>query len=76
MLLAGLRPIAESQKESALKHMFNYFNHNKDLLGKIKEPDVDVSVEKDDYIMTGKIDLLKGEEGKLEILDFKNPTRA
>ncbi len=71
LLLAGLRPIAKTQKEAALKHVINYFNQNKDLLQKIRETEVDVSVEKEDYIITGKIDLLIGEGGKLEILDFK-----
>jgi DNA helicase-2/ATP-dependent DNA helicase PcrA len=32
---------------------------------------VDVSLEKDDYILTGKVDLLIGGDGKLELLDFK-----
>jgi DNA helicase-2/ATP-dependent DNA helicase PcrA len=30
-----------------------------------------VSLEKDDYILTGKIDLLMGDDGRLELLDFK-----
>jgi len=34
-----------------------------------------VSVEKDDYILTGKIDLLMGGDGKLELLDFKTSER-
>ena len=71
LLLAGLRPIAKTQKEVALKHVINYINQNKDILRKIKETEVDVSVEKEEYIITGKIDLLMGEEEKLEILDFK-----
>ena len=32
---------------------------------------VDVSVEKDGYILTGKVDLLLGGDGSLELLDFK-----
>lgn len=71
LILSGLRPIAKTQKEAALKHVINYFNQNKDLLSKVIETEVDVSVEKDEYIITGKIDLLLSEEGKLEILDFK-----
>jgi DNA helicase-2/ATP-dependent DNA helicase PcrA len=35
------------------------------------ETEVDVSVEKDDYILAGKVDLLLGGDGKLELLDFK-----
>jgi len=49
----------------------NYFNQNSDLLSRIYETEIDVSVEKDDYIITGKIDLLLGKDGKFEVLDFK-----
>jgi len=71
LLLSGLRPIAQTQKESALKQVMNYFNQNSDLLSRIYETEIDVSVEKDDYIITGKIDLLLGKDGKFEVLDFK-----
>lgn len=36
---------------------------------------MDVSVEKEQYILTGKIDLLLGGDGRLELLDFKSQTR-
>jgi DNA helicase-2/ATP-dependent DNA helicase PcrA len=36
---------------------------------------VDVSVEKDNYILIGKVDLLLGGDGKLELLDFKSQPR-
>src|SRR5437016_12877760 len=39
------------------------------------ENEADVSVEKDDYILTGKIDLLMGGDGRLELLDFKTSPR-
>ncbi|HAF07121.1 MAG: UvrD/REP helicase [candidate division TA06 bacterium 32_111] len=71
LLLAGLRPISKTQKEMALKQVINYFQQNQDLLKKIKETEVDVSVEKEDYIITGKIDLLMDERNEFEILDFK-----
>ena len=32
-------------------------------------------VEKDDYILVGKIDLLLGNDGRLELLDFKSQKR-
>jgi DNA helicase-2/ATP-dependent DNA helicase PcrA len=71
LLLAGLRPISQTQKEVALKQVINYYQQNKDILNCVVEIEVDVSLEKEDYIITGKIDLLLSEEGKFEILDFK-----
>lgn len=44
---------------------------NKDLMERIVETEVDVSVEEEEYIILGKIDLLLGKDNKLEILDFK-----
>lgn len=71
LLISGLRPISKTQKEMALKQIINYFHQNQDLLIKIKEIEVDVSVEKEDYIISGKIDLLMNEANEIEILDFK-----
>ena len=39
------------------------------------DTEVDVSLEKDDYILAGKVDLLLGGDGKLELLDFKTSPR-
>lgn len=75
LVLARLRPLSKTAKELALKHVINYFNQNKDILSRIKETEIDVSVEKEDYIITGKIDLLIGEDNKLEILDFKTQSK-
>src|SRR5713226_819929 len=42
---------------------------------RVIETEVDVSVEKDGYILTGKVDLLLGGDGRLELLDFKTSPR-
>ncbi|HEY9385802.1 MAG TPA: PD-(D/E)XK nuclease family protein [Nitrososphaeraceae archaeon] len=56
-------------------HILDYFNQNYDNLNRIVETEVDISIEKDGYILTGRIDLLLGNDGKLEILDFKTQQR-
>jgi DNA helicase-2/ATP-dependent DNA helicase PcrA len=72
LLLKGLRPIAQKYKESALKQIMSYFSQNVgDLLGRIYKTEFDVSVEKNDYIITGKIDLILKKNGKFEIFEFK-----
>ena len=38
----------------------------------IKEAEVEVSLVKEDYILKGKIDLVKGENGTVELVDFKS----
>ena len=55
--------------------MLNYFHQNQAEMRRVIETEVDVSVEKDGYMLAGNIDLLMGEDGKLEILDFKSSQR-
>ena len=75
LTLADVRPIGDAAKESAFQQVVNYFRQNQDEMRRVIETEVDVSVEKDDYILTGKIDLLMGGDGKLELLDFKTAER-
>ena len=42
---------------------------------RVVEREVDVALEKDDYILAGKVDLLLGGVGKLELLDCKTSPR-
>ena len=71
LLAIGMRPLAQNLKELAYAHVLNYFTQNYSELSRVIDTEVDVSVEKEGYILTGKIDLLTGEDGKLEVLDFK-----
>lgn len=71
----GVRPIGQKQQEEAFAQVTNYHRHNQEEMQRILETEVDVSVEKDQYILTGKIDLLLGGDGKLELLDFKSQPR-
>jgi len=71
LCLADVRPIGQQARDSAFNQVLNYFNQNQDEMKRVIETEVDVSVEKDDYILTGKVDLLMGGDGRLELLDFK-----
>ena len=53
----------------------HYFLQNQEEMQRVIETEVDVSVEKDGYILTGKVDLLLGGDGRLELLDFKTSPR-
>ncbi len=71
LLAGGYRPLALKSKEGALRHVLTYFQNNKDLIKRVIQTEIDVSYEKDDYIINGKVDLLLGKDEKLELLDFK-----
>lgn len=73
--MSDVRPIGETAKEAAFKQVMNYFRQNQDEMTRVVETEVDVSVEKGDYILRGKIDLLMGSDGRLELLDFKTSPR-
>lgn len=71
----GIHPLGQKQKEIALSHVLNYFKNNQDSLKRIVETEVDITVEKDTYYLTGRVDLIRGKDGKLELVDFKSQER-
>lgn len=73
--MSDVRPIDPQAKESAFTQVTNYFRQNRDEMRRVIQTEVDVSLEKDSYILTGKVDLLLGSDGKLELLDFKTSPR-
>ena len=75
LLVRGLRPIGPKQRQEALSQVINYFKQSREDFDRIVDTEVDVSVEKEDYILTGKVDLLLGGDGNLELLDFKSQPR-
>ena len=75
LMLGDVRPVGETAREAAFRQVMNYFNQNHAELSRVVETEVDVSVEKEGYILTGKVDLLLGGDGRLELLDFKTSPR-
>ena len=75
LALSDVRPIGDQARDGALKQVLNYFNQNRDEMCRLIQTEVDVSLEKDGYILSGKVDLLLGGDGKLELLDFKTSPR-
>ncbi len=75
LVASDVRPIGDAARESALAQVLNYFHQNRDEMRRVIQTEVDVSLEKDGYILAGKVDLLLGGDGKLELLDFKTSPR-
>lgn len=63
--------LAGPQREAALKQVLRYMERQHDDWSKIQQAEVDVSLVKPDYIIEGKIDLIRGEGDTVEIVDFK-----
>jgi DNA helicase-2/ATP-dependent DNA helicase PcrA len=75
LCLSDVRPIGDTAREAAFQQVMNYFHQNQDEMRRIIQTEVDVSLEKDGYLLRGKVELLMGGDGTLEILDFKTSPR-
>lgn len=62
---------SESSLKVVRKNIQNYVDYAKDDWQKVKEAEVPVTLQKEDYILEGKIDLVRGSNNTYEILDFK-----
>lgn len=71
----GIHPLSQAQRDAALKHVLTYFRNNQDFIRRVIETEVEITVEKKDYYLTGILDLILGEGGTLDIVDFKAQLR-
>jgi len=75
LCMSDVRPIGDRAREGAFDQVMNYYTQNAALMQRIIQTEVDVSLEKEGYILSGKVDLLLGGDGRLELLDFKTSPR-
>ena len=75
LCLSDVRPIGDKARNAAFSQVLSYFRQNREEMCRVIQTEVDVSLEKDGYILAGKVDLLLGGDGKLELLDFKTSPR-
>lgn len=59
------------QKALALQDVLRYYNRHDGDWSRVKEAEVDVSLVEDEYILSGTVDLIEGQGGTVEIVDFK-----
>lgn len=64
--------LAAPQRDAALKQVLRYAERQHGNWDSIQQAEVEVSLVKPDYIIEGKIDLIKGEGNTVEIVDFKS----
>ncbi len=64
--------LAPPTQKAALRHIINYFEREQRHFDRLKEAEVDVSFVQDNYILKGTIDLIRGENNTVELLDFKS----
>lgn len=64
--------LAPSSLKAAVNHVLRYFNREQKHFDRLQEAEVDISLVKDAYILTGSVDLIRGEGGTVELIDFKS----
>lgn len=62
----------QAQQDSLLNQVLRYRDNQSNRWHLIKEAEVDVSLVKEEYILKGTIDLIEGEHGTVELIDFKS----
>lgn len=64
--------LAPSSQQAALLHVLRYYERENGNWDRIKEAEVEISLVKDQYILKGSVDLIRGEQDTVEIIDFKS----
>jgi DNA helicase II / ATP-dependent DNA helicase PcrA len=60
------------QQRAALQQVKRYIDMHRGDWKKVKEAEVEISLVKENYILKGTIDLIRGENEMVEIIDFKS----
>jgi DNA helicase-2/ATP-dependent DNA helicase PcrA len=64
--------LAPRSQQAALLHVLRYYERENGNWDRIKEAEVEISLVKDEYILKGNVDLIRGENETVEIVDFKS----
>lgn len=72
----GIHPLAPSQRDEAFEHVARYLRLNRNNLHNVIETEIEVMLEKPDYVLDGRVDLVRGVDDKVEMVDFKAQKRV
>ena len=64
--------LSSGGQRAALEHVLRYARRERRTWDHLRETEVKVSLVKDSYLLTGHVDLIRGEDGTVEIVDFKS----
>ena len=64
--------LSSGGQQAALDHVLNYAHRERRTWDRLRETEVEVSLVEDSYLLKGHVDLIRGEGGTVEIVDFKS----
>ena len=59
-------------QKAALEHVLKYASRERDTWDRLRETEVAVSLVKEGYLLKGHVDMIRGEDDTVEIVDFKS----
>lgn len=71
----GIHPLAPSQRDAAFTHVIRYLKANQESLDRVLDTEVEVTEELDRYVLNGRVDLIRGDDDAIEMIDFKAQQR-
>lgn len=71
----SVRPLTPQEEERARQQVLNYCQQNQQMLSAIHAAEFPVQIDRDDYVLRGKVDLLVNGKQGLEVIDFKTQPR-
>ena len=64
--------LSSGGQRAALNHVLKYAHRERGTWDRLRETEVEVSLVKESYLLKGHVDLIRGEGGTMEIVDFKS----
>ena len=64
--------LSSGGQRAALNHVLKYAHRERRTWDRLRETEVEVSLVKDAYLLKGHVDLIRGEDDTVEIIDFKS----
>lgn len=64
--------LSSGGQKAALDHVLKYARRERGTWDRLRETEVKVSLVKEAYLLKGHVDLVRGEDGTVEIIDFKS----
>ncbi len=71
----SVHPVTLAEKERAWRQVLNYYQQNQQEIRNIRATEFPVRIDRDTYILRGKVDLLVDGKRGLEVFDFKTHAR-
>ena len=72
----GIHPLAPNQRDEARRHVQRYLDANREKLHQVMDTEVEVMLEQPEYLLNGRVDLVRSDDGQIEMVDFKAQRRA